>query len=231
MSINQKPVSCIECQQQSCAVKILHEDELRLLDRNSTEVKFSKGESIIKQGSFISSVIYIREGLVKEHMTGPGKKEQILKLTKPSSYIGIPSIFGQTYNHYSATALEDTTTCFINHETFRLLTKRNAAFAYQVLLFVCREGICTWHVLVNQSQKQLTGRVADLLLHLSNEVFKADAFSIPLSRQEMANYVSTSRESISRTLIDLDRDGIIQLDGRNILLTDKNKLEKISRKG
>ena len=69
----------------------LSNDELNLIEKNSTELKYKKNEIIIKQGTFSTNVVYLRNGLVKLKMDG-NIKPLILKIVSSNSIIGLTSL-------------------------------------------------------------------------------------------------------------------------------------------
>ena len=54
---------------------------------------------------------------------------------------------------------------------------------------------------------------------------------MPLTRQELGNYVNTSRESVSRILTEFTNDKIIELNGKQVLITNFEKLKLVSQTG
>ncbi len=221
---------CKNCKIQSSAVKFLNTDELEKLGNNCVIVNFRKGDVIFKQGAFSSNIIYVRSGLVKIHMSGP-VEEQIIKITKAPSYLGIPTTFGEKINQYSATAVEDTKVCFINIDVFKDFIFANGNFAYEIIIELCRNELNSFHQCVNRTQKYIHGRASDALLFFSDEIYEKDEFVLPLTRLELGYFINTSRESICRILNEFDDTGIIELSGRKIKILDKDLLEIISKKG
>ena len=223
-------IICKYCKIKSSAVKFLNADELEKLESNCVVVDFKKGDVIFKQGAFSSNIIYVRSGMVKIHMSGPAE-EQIIKITKAPSYLGIPTTFGEKVNQYSATAVENTRVCFINIEVFKGFIFANGNFAYEIIIELCRNELNSFKQCVNRTQKYIHGRAADALLFFSNDIYNSDEFVLPLTRLELGYFISTSRESICRILNEFDDAGIIGLSGRKVKILDKDLLEIISKKG
>jgi CRP/FNR family transcriptional regulator len=84
---------------------------------------------------------------------------------------------------------------------------------------------------ISVARKQSNGRVADVLLYLSDKIYEARSFSLGLSRQELAEYAGCSREQIIHTLRAFSSDGIIRVSGKNVEILDYDKLLTISRVG
>jgi len=222
---------CLDCDNKFCAFGILSKSEIRLLCNNHAEVKFKKNEIIIKQGALTTNVVYIKSGIVKEHMTGPNKKEEILQIAKAPFFLGIHSIFSDRVNHYSSTALEDTTVCFINSEILKKLLKSNGEFAYQILMYVCKDQINNFHHCVNKVQKCLHGCVAETVLYLADKIYEKDHFRLSVTRSDIAGLIGTSRECVSRALMKFSNDGIINVNNKHIKILNRSLLQKISEVG
>lgn len=222
--------NCSDCKIKSVAEHCLTNDEFESLESNSAIVAFKKGEIIIKQNALSLNVIYLRTGLVKIHMTGPAK-EKILRLVKAPSYLGIPTTLGNKINNYSVTALQDTSVCFIDANFFKLLITGNGEFASEIILELCKNELFDQLRTVNQEQKQLPGRIAETFLCMSERLFDNGDYEIPLSRNELADLIGTTRESLSRILGQFCKENIISLDGKMIKFIDKPKLQQISNHG
>jgi CRP-like cAMP-binding protein len=222
---------CLDCDNRYCAFSVLNDSEIKLLCNNHAEVKFKKKEIIIKQGALTTNVVYIKSGMVKEHITGPNKKEEILQIVKAPFFLGIHSIFSERINQYSLTAVEDTTVCFINSDILKILLKKNSEFTYQMLMHVCKDQINNFHQCVNKIQKCLHGCVADAILFLADNIYESDQFHLSITRNDIAGLIGTSRECVSRALAKLSKEGIIYLNNKTIKILNKSLLKKISEVG
>jgi len=220
---------CNTCKLKSSSVKSLSQTEIEILEKNCTEAHFRKGDIIFKQNAFSSNIIYLNRGLAKIHIEGP-KNDQIIKVVKAPSYLGIPTTLNEKINHYSATALDLTSVCFIDIDVFKDFIYKNGQFAYELITELCKNELNSFHRCVNRTQKHIHGRIADALLFFKN-TYEYNEFTLPFTRLEFGNFVDTSRESISRILTDFKNDGIINLKGKKVEILNEKLLEKISHKG
>lgn len=208
----------------------LSSGSLDKLTNNHLELKLKKGESIIKEGTYSTNVVFLRTGLAKIHLAGP-YTEQIVKVVKAPTFLGLPTTFGSKINQYSITAVNDAEVCFIDLEVFKLMLNENPDFANEIILDFCRNELESFRRCANRTQKLIRGNMADVLIDFSVNIFKAAKFTLPLSQTELANMVDTSRESISRLLNEFDKDGIIRVNGRTIEILNMKSLEMISQNG
>ena len=222
--------TCTSCPFNHQALNALSASSFEELDANHAVVSFRKGDAIIKQGTFSTNVVFLRRGLVKLHLAGP-YYEQIVRLVKAPTYLGLPTTFGNKINQYSITAISEVEVCFIDFNVFRELLRNNDQFSYDIILNLCRNELESFRRCANRTQKQSRGNIASLLLELANIIFESDDFTLPLSQLEIGNLVDATRESVSRVLTEFNRDKIIQMNGKNIQILNKNSLELISKNG
>jgi CRP-like cAMP-binding protein len=224
-------LSCGNCADKSCAVSTLNAEQLRYLDDNSIETNIKKGEIIMHAGSFNSSIIYLKTGYVKEYVAKNESKSEIIQIIKHHSYLGLQSLFGDKFNHYTYAALEDLKICQINPAILKQLIKENGNFALEILQCVCRENLYITHRIINQNFKRADGKFADVLLYLANDIFESPSFDLPLSRQDLADLIGLSRENTIRVLSKFKSEGIINIDGKKIEILNLDLIHKISKNG
>lgn len=222
---------CKDCPVKSCAASVLSERELELMSSNVSEVEFCRGEALFKENILNSHVTYIQSGLVKIHMNATGGKEYIVKLVKAPAYLGLSTIFGDRVNNYSATALVPTTACFIDIETFKNLIYKNGKFAYEIIADISRNDLMDYKRFATQSHKQTPGRIAGVILYFAEKVYHNECFELPLSRNEIAELIGISRESVTRALMNLKKDGIIDIDKHHVRILKMDSLRAIEEAG
>lgn len=223
---------CKNCVIRSKAVTTLNPQELNILMESCAETTFNPRENIIKEGTLSSHIAYLKSGLVMVSKKGVKGVDQILKIVQKGNYIGLQTVLYEKINMFSVTALEKSVVCFIDNMSFKELISRNTQFANELLLFLCREELGYFERFVNIHQKQINGRMADIILFFSNEIYDhALAFDIPLSRNDMAALICTTRESITRAIKDIVEVGVIRVKGKKFEILDLRKLKKISQSG
>lgn len=221
---------CKFCLMKSSAAKKLSDGELDIMHSNCAEVQFNAGDTIIIQDALSTNVAYIKYGLVKIHIKGP-IKEKIMKIAKAPTYLCLPSTFSDKRNHFSATALEPTSVCFIDVTIFKDFIYKNGDFAYQIIQEISRGELSNFHNLINNAQKQNIGRVADAILFFSKEIYNSSTFTIPISRQDLGDLLGITRESASRILTDFHNEKILKIEGKKISVLNEPLLIQISEKG
>jgi CRP-like cAMP-binding protein len=221
---------CQFCKLKSTATQKLNDDELCILEENRAEVHFEPGDNIIKQDALSTNVAYIKSGLVKIHIKGLSR-ERIMKIIKAPAHLCLPSTLGDKINHFSATAIEPTDVCFIDVTVFKNFIYQNGDFAYQIILDMSKSELQNFHNCLNNTQKQNIGRIADAILFFAKEIYNSSSFTLPISRQDLADLTGITRESASRILTDFNEEKILEINGRQINIVNENFLRQISEKG
>jgi len=191
-------------------------EEKALLASHVTFMNYGRHDVIFKQKMPSDHIVYVTEGLIKVYKSGRGSRLVCISLVGPGQFAGLASAFGSSNYRFSSSAIENTSALMIRKEAIANLIKSNGQFAYSLFSLLGQELLEISDKLVNFSIKQLPGRVADLLRYFSMDIFKSDDFTVPLTRQEMAELIGTTKESLIRTLNEFKNDRIIELDGKRI---------------
>ncbi|MCD4769557.1 MAG: Crp/Fnr family transcriptional regulator [Bacteroidales bacterium] len=210
---------------------VLTPDQKKLLDDNTVDITYKKGEIICKHGTFAPHIIFLKKGLVKVYLEG-AHDNLILKLAVPGSLIGLSSLSDDdSAFHYTASTYLDSEASLINIDFFRQIIRENGEFACSVVAVFCNNALQTYGRFFSFTHKQLYGRLADILLCLSERIFYKEEFKLNLSRKELGELTGMATESVIRMLKRFKQDGLIDMDGKIIKIKDYELLLKISDYG
>lgn len=223
--------SCDVCNLKSPFFRNLSEEQIKILNENRYEITFREGENIIKQGTASSHMVMLTSGMAKMYIEGIDNRNLILELVKPWVLIGGPGIYIDNRYHYSVTALENCTACFIETANLKKVVRQNPDFAEIMLSHCSFNGSKNFERLVSIVQKQMHGRIADVLLYLMKDVYASGSFELNISRQDIGDLSGLSKDSAIRILKELENEGVIQIDGRKISILKEDMLKMISFKG
>jgi len=224
-------IKCTTCDEASCAVAMLSGDELQRMEANCRQCIVKPGETVVHQGIPLNHIIYLRKGIVKEYVSHNTGGEQIIQLITSKSYLGLPSLICGEISKFSYKALTPLDMCYIKQETFKTLIQGNGAFASEILVSTCRETIQSHLRIIGLNRKQSYGKLADILLYLSDYIFENTTFPMILSRSELASMTAGSRENMSRILSKFSDDGLIRNENNMISILNRKQLEAIAQKG
>ena len=209
----------------------LTEEQTRLINENQVKVSYSKGETICKQGAFASHIVVIEEGFVKI-MIEDCNKSLILKVIPEGNILGLTSLSDHTTTfQYSAVAYVETKARLIDIKVFKKIVRENAEFSYKLLNLLAANNVQIYTRFFCLTNKQSYGKLADILLCLSDRVYKKREFELLLSRKEIAELSDMSTENVIRILKKFKDDGLIELEGKNFGIRNYDSLLKISTLG
>lgn len=225
-------VHCIDCTNKTECFNRLSKSELHEISDSKVSIFYKKGEIIRKQGTFVSSILYVKKGLAKVYKEfDHAENASIVDFRKPGQLIGLPDIFNASLVRYSVAALTDCELCSIDISLFEKLLNDNGRFAIDVIKSINYQvnGIIDFHI--QNNYKQLHGRIAHSILFLAENVFDSDEFTVPLSRRDFAEFTNMSSMSVVRILKIFRDDKVIKMTNGLITILDKEKLTQISRIG
>lgn len=209
----------------------LSQEELGIINKDRYSVRFHAGEVILKQGTKADYLISLIDGFARMYIEGHNNRKLILDFLIPWKLIGGPGAHSNGKHKYSVVAVRETLVCFLEVERFKKVLAMNSDFSGEVLTYCSDNYLTTLDRMVGLSQKQMHGRIADALIYLTGEIYESDIIGSEISRQDMADYTSMTKDSAIRILKEFERDQIINLVGRKIEVIDSARLFDISSKG
>ena len=211
--------------------QMISREDLESLVEKRTHLRYLKGETIFKQGAFAPYVLFIQSGLVKAYLQTGRSKLLNLWIAHSGDFLAFSSIFGERVHTYSAMAIIDTEILMIEKESLGRLLGSNPEFAMKITSKNYRTEKHLLDIITNLSYKQMRGKLASSLLYLHSKIFGNDQIFNYLTRQDIADFSSISVESVIKFLKEFEKEGIIVLEGKNIVILDGKKLEEISNTG
>ena len=206
-------------------------EQKEFLDTNSVKIRYRKGEMICKQGGFVSHVMYMEKGLAKVFLEN-GSNSLVLRVIPDGNFLGLSSVSeGHPTFPYSAKAYIDSEITQIDIKAFRALMAQNTEFVKEVIEILSANSIQIYGRFFCLTYKQAFGRLADILLCLSDRIFKNKEFDLPLSRKELAELSGMSSETVIRMLKEFKDEGLIHMDGKSLQVVDYDRLRQISETG
>jgi CRP-like cAMP-binding protein len=195
------------------------------------EISFRKGEIIFKQGTFGSKIIYLKEGLVKVIVEGDRGKDLLVKFFVRGMYIGLNQLFGRNESNYTAIAIKNSKVCMIEINFFRKQFSLKDNIKEEVFKLMAYENQFLRERLVVLGTKHNLGRLTNTLLYMSDENLDKENIYKFITRKDLADFSDMSVESLERLLAELKRDGLIKINGKEIEILNRRRIEEIRRMG
>lgn len=229
---------CNHCTHGLCISKVsifkqLTQKEMIEVLKKIHHITVQKGEVLIHEGDQSSRLYIINTGIAKLLRTSSNGKEQIISLQSDGDIIGEYYLLSnyEPYN-FSVIALSDMKLCTLEKKDMDLILDVHPYLCRSMLTELSKKMIDIENKLQSISITDTDAKVAYLLIQLfekfGHSSEEGDIIENPLSREDMANFAGMTRETMSRYLSKLNKDGIIRfLDQNKILIIKKEELKKI----
>lgn len=221
---------CKDCACISSCFMSLFEEQNQLIQEKHKTVVYRKGEVICKQGVYASKILFLKEGMVKTYLEHPNK--DVIFCIKPgNSFIGLEALFNERIYPYTCTTYEDSEFCMFEADMFEQMIEQNGKFAASIMQIMNLWSTRVYERILTLTQKQVAGKLADILLCLSERIYSSTEFVLTISRKDLSELTQLSQETLSRVIKEFKDEKIIAVDGKTFKILDMDKLKKFSEIG
>lgn len=221
-----KHVTCENClAKHSSLFKSFCDVEVDDLNVVKSCAHFKKNQPLFNEGNVPRGVYCLNKGKVKIFSRGEEGKEQIIHVAREGEIVGFRAMFSEEPYKVTASALEESSICFISKADFLSLVDSNVTLRNGIMKELSTELANRVAYITNMAQKSVRGRLAFALI-LLEEIYTGEM--INLTREDLANFVGTATETLIRLLKDFKDEEIIQTHGRKIEILDHDALISIS---
>lgn len=192
---------------------------------------FSRGRTLFRADEPFRAIYVPRSGAVKTYILGADGSEQIIGFHLPGEVIGLDGLVEHRHQ-LTAQALELAGVCEVPFDLLEHAAARVPALQHQLMRLMSREIAGKEQQLLTLGDHSPERRLALLLLDLSQRYaqrgFSGTEFNLPMSRQDIAAYLRLAAETVSRAFGKLQRDGLVDVDGRLVRITNSVALAAFS---
>lgn len=220
---------------QLCVSKVpffnhLDMEEMLKIVKMSRSLNFDKGEIIYHDGDPLEYLYIVHKGRVKIYQLFESGKEHLLRILDQGEFMGELALFSEkTLDNY-AEALLKTEICAIHRDDMQELMKTHPTIAIKILEQFSDRLEKTEKLVGQLSAKDVEARTASYLVELAEEKNAIEVI-LPMSKKDLASYLGTTQETISRRLSNFQTKGWIEQTGhRNIKIVDLNALTDLVAK-
>jgi len=219
------------CDLHAPCFQMLKADEVELVRASKTQVLFRKGDNLTKQGTFASYVLFVMKGLARQYIEGDNAKSFNMRIIKPGEFVGLSSVFAKNTFNYSSVALTDCQVFLVEKEAIAQIIRQNGTFGLGIIRRYCEQNSNLFDTLRTVMYKQMNGRIAETLLYIDSlKAENPEIFQL-LSRKDIADFAGISTESAVKLLKSFEKDGLIELNEKDISILNHGNLTEISKRG
>jgi len=214
----------------SCIAKVpifnhLEDEQMEEIMGTILSVSYSKGEILYREGDQSDSLYIVSSGKIKIYRLSESGKEQLVRILYPGDFTGELSLFNASIHESNAETMAETSVCKITRTDLQRFLMKYPSIALEILSeFSSR---------LEKSEKQTTRfatekidtRLALFLTECLDREKETSEFILPMSKKDLASYLGTTPETISRKLGELEQAGYIkQKAQRKVEIVDMDGL-------
>lgn len=231
MRVNTKRMDLAEVLQRTALFSSLSQSEVQQLAAKTVRKILSAGEFLFHEGDACKGFHIISRGQVRLFKSSPSGREQVLAVNVAGESVAEVPVFDDGPYPASGVAIEETEIAFISRRDFHEYCLTHPEVALKVLAFVGARLRRLVGIIEELSFTTTRQRLVSVLVRLAQSEGRKSERGIevllPGSNQELANQLGTVREVISRNLMRLQAEGLLEVDARQIVIKDVKGLAAV----
>jgi len=224
--------SCADCNLKGLCLPIAM--DIKDIDKVDDIIRRSRpiqpGEHIYRTGDEFNSIFAVRSGSIKTYLLDDEGVEQVTGFYLPGEILGFDGI-GTSNHGCNMVALETSTVCEIPFERIEELALNIPILQRHFFQLMSQQIENDHKMMMTLSKKSAEGKVATLLQSLSRRYgrrnLSTSSLRLPMSRMDIGNFLGLTIETVSRTFSKLQKEKVIDVDGREVKILNMDELQTI----
>jgi CRP/FNR family transcriptional regulator len=221
---------CTECAVRRLSVcAALDNADLRELAHLGRYVHFGAGETVFAQEGMTTSFYNLLEGVVRLYKLLPDGRRQIIAFALPGDFLELAA---SARHNFSADAIGPVVLCQFPKSAFARFSEDRPDLLRRINELAVRELSQAQNHMVLLGRRSAEEKVATFLIGWRDRLVQitgpSPTVSLPMSRQDIADYLGLTIETVSRTFTKLERDGVIAIMPGSICLLDPARAEALA---
>lgn len=202
-------------------------EQLDAIAKIAVSRTYGKNEMIFHEGDAGTGFFVVKSGRIKVFKVSAEGKEQILQFFGAGEHFAeVPAFDGDCFPA-SASALENSELLLFPRMAFLELLQQYPNIAISMLSIFARHLRRFAQLIEDLSLKEVPGRLAAYLLYLS-ETCHSESIELDMTKTQLAAFLGTIPETLSRVLSKLSHENLIRIDGSKIHLLDRKHLQQLA---
>jgi CRP/FNR family transcriptional regulator len=230
LKIEDVKVSCCDCSLTDlCLPRGMNDAELAELDKIVRHLPpLQPGQHLYHPGDASRSLFAVRSGALKNYCITESGDEQVLGFTLPGELVGLDGLADNRYSS-AAMTLETTSVCEMPFDGLEGLCMKLPGLNRQLLRVASKEISADHQMLMQLGKRSAEERLASFLLSLSRRYhtrgLSATEFNLPMSRQDIGNYLGLAIETVSRLFAHFVDHDLLLVNRKSITIRDLSLLK------
>ncbi|MGZ0017028.1 response regulator [Yeosuana sp. AK3] len=210
-------------------------DEIRTLndlknffDDNGKTFRFLRGDVIYEEGNNSNFIYLIRKGVVKNFKYDHDGKELTTNLYQEDELFGYTSFTQNIPYQESATAIKDCELVGVSKQELKDIIDNNHKITLELIQLLTDNLSGARDQLLDMAYSSVNKKTATTILKFAEKLNNKSGEPIRISRNDLASVAGIATETLIRTLSSFKKDGLIEIEARNIKILDIQKLQQIN---
>lgn len=214
---------CFSCNLANvCIAGKLSQEELNQLNSNKQSKEVQKGDVLYQEDFSSGDIMIIKSGIIKLVKRKKYLNDAIVGLKKTGDIIGLKGLISNRHQ-VMASCITEANLCLIPKSFINKLISNNNKLCHYLFSIILEYLDNSYNHSAELISNSIESRIAQTLYHIGED---SSAF-LDIKRQDIASYVGTSRETVTRFLSELKRKNIIEVSSKGIRIKSKAKLFQI----
>ena len=191
-------------------------------------INYNKGEIIYKEREYSNHIYLVYKGSVKSYKIDEFGKELIINIHKGDDFIGLSAIIDNSYYYESISTMETTEILQVSKSILLEIIENNHKLTLEIFQLINENLTEVKEQLLQMAYGSMRRKTAKTIIKFAKMMNHKPTDSINISRRDLAGVAGIATESLIRTLTDFKKNGILEIEGRNIKILNLKKLEAIN---
>lgn len=201
--------------------------EMQEIAKTTTHATFERNEIIYRAGDTSAHLYIVHRGRVKIYRLSESGKEQLIRILEPGDFMGELALFTDSVFDHFAVAMEKTELCIMKRQDLQAFLMKYPAIALKILEEFSRRLEQTEKLVSTLTSADTEKRIAMYLTELAEGKEEA-TITLPMAKKDIASYLGTTPETVSRKLAEFqERKWIDQIGQRTIRILDGRALAEL----
>lgn len=192
-----------------------------------TIANYKKGDTIYRAGDHSNNIFLLLKGVVKTHTMDDNVKELITGLYKADDFLGFTSFEDNLPYAESATAVEDVELVSLSKTYLKDILIKSKDVTLELMNLLSDNLTEIKQQLIRMAYSSVRKKTASTIIQFAEIMNKNTSAPLRISRNDLAATAGIATESLIRTLSEFKKNGIIEIEGRDIYIVDLERLKFI----
>ncbi|WP_117168996.1 Crp/Fnr family transcriptional regulator [Paraliobacillus sediminis] len=199
----------------------LEEQQLDEIMVTVRSIAYRKGELIYRAGDESDSLYIVNKGKIRIYRLSESGKEQLVRILNPGEFTGELALFKEAKHEAYAEAMQETGICMIKRTDLQAFLMKYPSISLKILSEFSNRLDESEKLTTRIVTENVETRLAVYLAECISDISSSKVFTLPTSKKDLAAYLGTTPETISRKLTILEEQGYIkQMEHKKIEIVD-----------